>query len=276
MAYSPEITIIGLGAMGQSLANALQKKGFRIISVVSRSDCKSLDKKRYYALGKSLNEIEIGDVIFLCLPDDQLENYAHEIAETISWKGKTVYHTSGVHNADVLSVLKLQGAEIGSTHPLQTFVRNEPASFEGIWVSLNGTPAANVLAKQIFERLGAHTFVIDNQQKVKLHTAAVMVCNYYVALVKAAEEVLDFPDSTLKQLMLPLMHQTLKNISEKSLNEALTGPVARGDLGTIQKHLAAMNEGNHKDLYLMLGNFAASLTNHHEIQSFFSNLLKKD
>ncbi len=270
----PSITIIGTGAVGSSLAIALHDAGYRLMSLINKSTDKAQDLlERLGAqipISHTISDVQVGDVVFVCLPDDTLGNYSKEIQKVPNLAGKTVFHTSGVHAAvDVFSDLAEAGTEIGSTHPLQTFTKDTLATFKDVWVSLNGSDKAISLGRELFTNLGSKTFEIGNQEKVRFHTAAVMVCNYYVALVKAAEDLAGISNPSLKELMMPLMRQTLTNISEKELSNALTGPVARGDLGTIKKHLAAMPDEKSRDLYLILGHYAATLTNHDDVKSFF-------
>jgi len=240
------IGFIGAGTVGTALAVRLKEKGYPVVAVASRTlasaeklaatvtGCKVYPSKQEAAAAAEL--------IFVTTPDDAI---AQVVAE-LGWRpGQSVVHCSGADSLDILEPARLGGAQVGAFHPLQTFasvahaVENIPGStfaleaegelletLKGLATALDGT----------WVRLGAG-------DKVLYHAAAVIACNYLVTLLKLATDLWQLfgvgPREATRAL-LPLLRGTVNNLENVGLPHCLTGPVARGDLGTITKHLEAL------------------------------------
>lgn len=255
------ITIIGTGAVGSALAFALDQQGFEIASLINRNP----DKAKKIAdeinvtnvFADISSESVTGNIIFICVPDDEISGVVASLVK-LQFRDRFVYHTSGIHDVDILR--PLIGNEIGSTHPIQPFSNVNPDIFRDIWVTLNGSEKAKKRAEEIFKVLGSKTLHVDSEMKARLHLAAVMISNYLVTLSKAADEVAGLTDPKLTDVMLPLLQQTVRNITEKDFAEALSGPIKRGDTGTIQKHLELIKHDQELTiLYKQLGKYTLKL-----------------
>lgn len=265
MDFDGSISIIGTGSLGASLAHALKNSGFRIHSLFNRTESKAakLAKKMSVEIsgGFPVAKDGLGDLIFLCVPDDQIPGTAQKLYAENLVDGKTLVHTSGTLPADALA---LPGSEklaaFASAHPLQTFTPSKLASFKNITVSLNGDGPVCQQLSGIFKKLGAKTLRVSAEQKTRLHIAAVLVCNYMNALVKSAVEISGFSEMELKDMMMPLMEQTLQNIRDKNLADSLTGPIKRGDTGTVIRHLELLEKPEQKKIYALLGLYASKIT----------------
>lgn len=266
----PPIAIIGLGALGRSLALALHHRGFRHISGYSRDP--SLIHPVPFSLIEGLpSPVRSEDVwVFLSLPDDQIPVVAERLARSLSStmeSGGTfagVIHTSGAQPSELLDSLRNLGIPVASMHPLQTFPPSLRTSESGeaaaqrfvdLPVSVEGDELLTQrLMPLLRDVLGARPFPISRSQKAALHTAAVFASNALVPCLSAARTLLR--DAGLDQglaLLEPLILQTLWNIDAQG-ERALSGPILRGDLLTVTSHLELLRESQHLlDRYRLAG-----------------------
>jgi predicted short-subunit dehydrogenase-like oxidoreductase (DUF2520 family) len=153
-----------------------------------------------------------------------------------------VGHVSGAGTLDVLASARARGASTFSLHPLQTFADDETPTA--------GTPAAIAasdevaleFARSLAEALGMHPFEVPEEKRAAYHAAAAIASNLLVALEESAAEVLErigIEDG--RELLAPLVLRTAANWVERG-PAALTGPIARGDRATVQRHRVALAE----------------------------------
>ena len=182
------------------------------------------------------------DLVFITTPDDAIQTVA---ADIIWHPGQTVVHCSGADSSEVLVAPRVQGAAVGVCHPLQTFAGGEPdpGAFEGITFSLEAEEPLLTRLKIMAEDLGGRWIVLSPEDRVLYHAAAVIACNYMVTLVKLATDLwagFGVDKERAVPALLPLMKGTLANIEKVGLPDCLTGPIARGDVGTVRKHRKAI------------------------------------
>jgi predicted short-subunit dehydrogenase-like oxidoreductase (DUF2520 family) len=237
---------IGAGTTATALAVRLSQKGCPVVAVFSRT-LSSAQKlaglvpscQVCYAAQEVADTAEI---VFITTPDDVIAQVCGEI----QWReGQSVVHCSGAHSVDILEAARKLGAAVGSFHPLQTF-----ADVEQAIENLSGSTFALEAEEPLLSTLKELTLVLNGNwvelkpgDKVLYHAAAVFVCNYLVTLVKLALDLwLDFGVSSKEatRALLPLLGGTINNIDNIGLPDCLTGPVARGDSGTIERHLSAL------------------------------------
>jgi len=243
-----KIGFIGAGTTGTALAVRLAQHGYPVTAVASRS-LTSAEKLAARISGcrvySGAQEVaDIAQLIFITTPDDTISRVAREI----KWhKGQSVVHCSGAHSVDILEPAKLPGAYTGCFHPLQTFasvdqaIDNMPGSTFAIEAE---EPLASVL-KEMATTLDGDWVSLKAGDKVLYHTAAVFACNYLVTLVKLATDLwqtFEVPPAQATKALMPLLRGTLSNIENVGLPNCLTGPIARGDLGTISRHLESLSK----------------------------------
>jgi predicted short-subunit dehydrogenase-like oxidoreductase (DUF2520 family) len=248
MRRMPKIGFIGAGTVGTALAITLHERGYAVIAVASRSkssadrlasrvpECKSFEKKQAVA--------DAAELVFITTPDDVIA----QVAAELNWhRGQSVVHCSGAHSLDILEPARKSGAQVGAFHPLQTFanvahaIKNLPGSTFGLEAEGELLDTLKGMAQDLdgtWVKLGAG-------DKVLYHAAAVIACNYLVTLMKMATDLwqtfgVSTPEAT--RALLPLLRGTLNNLENVGLPNCLTGPIARGDLGTIKKHLEALDK----------------------------------
>ena len=240
------IGFIGAGTVGTALAVGLSQRGCPVVAVSSRS-LASAEK-----LAQRVNDCQVcrtsqgvadaAQLVFITTPDDVIAGVASEIQ---LHEGQGVVHCSGAHSVDILEPAKRLGANVGSFHPLQTF-----ASVNQAIENLPGSTFALEAEEPLLSELKELASVLDGScvelkpgDKVLYHAAAVFACNYLVTLVKLAVDLWrDFgvPPKEATKALLPLLKGTVNNIDNIGLPHCLTGPIARGDLSTIGKHLNAL------------------------------------
>lgn len=259
----PETSIIGTGGLGTVLTQTLLAKKIPVKSVFNRTPKKAEELA-------DTNEIEIwgsfpsalddlGKLVFITVSDDEIEKVARRLSQLSDNIEERIFiHCSGNGGADLLQSLKSKGSSVASFHPLQTFTsRAKPEDFKGIYFSIQGDREVFPLLQELAQQLGAEAFEVTKEQKSHLHAAAVMASNYLTALLDASVEIgtaSGLSDEKVKKALLPLIRTTLRNTEHHSLSEALTGPIKRGDIITIKKHLSLLEEQSElRDLYCLLG-----------------------
>ncbi len=207
--------------MGTALARALRDAGVDVEGPLGRGE----------RPGRS-------DAVVLCVPDAEIV----AAAEVVTAAAPLVGHTSG---ATPLSALAPAGVPAFGLHPLQSFA-HPGVGFEGAGAAVAGsTPEALAFATRLAERLGMTPFEIDDGGRAAYHAAASVASNFLVTLAAAAEAIaasarLDREDA--RNLLTPLMRQTVRNVAELGPEAALTGPIARGDEATVAAQRAAVEE----------------------------------
>lgn len=237
---------IGAGITGTALAVTLSQKGWQAVGVYSRtlSSAQNLAKlvPDCQVCNTAQEVADAAEMVFITTPDDVITRVCSEVR----WhEGQSVVHCSGAHSVDILESARKLGASVGSFHPLQTFAGVDQAikNLPGSTFALEAEGPLLSTLKELAELLNGNWVVLKPGDKVLYHTAAVFVCNYLVTLVKLALDLWkDFGVSSKEatRALLPLMRGTINNIDNIGLPDCLTGPVARGDSGTIERHLNAL------------------------------------
>jgi predicted short-subunit dehydrogenase-like oxidoreductase (DUF2520 family) len=237
---------IGAGTTGTALAVRLSQKGWRVVAVSSRtlsSAQKLAGLVPNCQVCRAAQELaDTAELVFITTPDDVIA----QVCSEVQWhEGQSVVHCSGAHSVDILEPARKLGAAVGSFHPLQTFadVDQAIANLPGSTFALEAEEPLLSMLKELTSLLNGSWVELKQEDKVLYHAAAVFACNYLVTLVKLALDLwLDFGVSAKKatRALLPLLTGTINNIDSIGLPDCLTGPVARGDSGTIERHLRAL------------------------------------
>lgn len=240
----PRITIIGLGKVGTAMLRVFTNHGYVVISAYNRTGVADTLKSEFtettFVQDLSSLEQTIGDLIFLTVSDDSITSLSEELArQPFKWGGRMVVHCSGTYSSKSLSALKEAGAKTASFHPMQAITKSTN-SFSGIWFDIEGDKEALKSLEQIAEVFGAKSFRVEAEAKPFLHASAVVASNYLVVLVDLVSKIsarASISEETALKALTPLMENTLQNINDLGVTEALTGPIARGDVDTVREHL---------------------------------------
>jgi len=240
------IAILGLGKLGTAVGFLLNQAGYKIEAVASRSES-SLQRGLPYtggtACGSFAEAAALADCIFITTSDDNIHSACRDIAENGALKrGKRVVHMSGAAGLDVLSPAKECGAEVAAIHPIQSF-----ADIEGAIRNMRGSTFGITCADHLRQwcaaiavDLGGRPVYIPEDVKPLYHAAACIASNYLVCLMNTAQEIYEeigLNPSESFNAFWPLVRGTIRNIEDKGTVQSLTGPIARGDVKTIESHL---------------------------------------
>ena len=264
------ISIIGSGRLGTTLGVALLHRGYSIQSLVGRRlqsvrrAARLLDDEVQILAAKETQSLKPADVFLITVPDDQIASVAEEMSR-LEFTA-TALHTSGALSSDVLKPLKKRRWHTGSIHPLLS-VSNAGDPIEGAFWSVEGDKSAVRSGKAIVRDLDGRSFFIRSEDKPLYHAAAVMVSGNVTALFDVALEMLaecGIKRTTARNILLPLIASTVRNLETKDPAQALTGTFSRGDLETVKRHLAALKRNpDALELYRLLGKRSLKLTKEH-------------
>ncbi len=243
-----KLGFIGAGTVGTALAIRLSGCGYPVIGVSSRSQSSARNLARLVRGCQPLDSnqavADSANLVFITTPDGVIR----QVAAEVNWRlGQSLVHCSGALSTDVLEPARKLGAQVGAFHPLQTFagvkqaIDNIPGSTFAIEAEV---PLLDTL-KEMAGALDGYWIELEAEDRVIYHAAAVIACNYLVTLVKLATDLwqtFGVPTHKATRSLLPLLNGTINNIDTIGIPQCLTGPIARGDSGTIKKHLEALQK----------------------------------
>lgn len=257
----PPVVIVGAGRVGQSLARALTHLGepVRLLGRVARPAAPGLPAVE----SDWPAALEAAGLVIIAAPDDAIVAVVDRLVRLAAVReGTVVLHTSGMNDAAVLAPLEVQGAATGSWHPLQSLPDgNDPDRFRGVPAVLEGDDVAVLVARALAVRLEMTPILeLPVGGKARYHAAAVFAANYLVVLDGIAERLAEEAGAgaEARGLFLPIMRQVLANLEQRTPAQALTGPVRRGDVGTVMAHLDVL-VGLDREAYLVLAREALQL-----------------
>jgi predicted short-subunit dehydrogenase-like oxidoreductase (DUF2520 family) len=244
----PKLGFIGAGTVGSALAIRLSERGYTVAAVASRSYSSAVRLASsvpgccaYEDLQQAADN---ADLIFITTPDAAIP----QVAAVIKWrKGQYVVHCSGADSTAILEPARKLGAGVGCIHPLQTFADTRQAieNLPGSTFALEAEPLLLDILKEITVALNGSPVVLKPEDKEAYHASAVIASNYLVTLVKMSTDLwltFGIPREQATASLLPLLKGTLNNIATIGIPGCLTGPIARGDAGTVIKHIGAMKK----------------------------------
>lgn len=261
--FEPQsIGLIGAGRLAAALAAALIRAGYPVRAIASaRSEsARSLAAVLGSGVAATASPGDIAalcDVAFLAVPDGAIR----QVAEGLSWRqGQVVVHCSGAFGPGELAAASAAGAVAACFHPLQTFPSRtpEPARFAGIFCGVEGAEPAGSWLEELARDLGARPFRLDGVDRAVYHAAAVVASNHVIALASAATRLWALAGLAAepgREALAPILVAAANNAARMDLAAALTGPVARGDVATVARHLEALErEPELRELYRLLSN----------------------
>lgn len=242
-----DIAIIGAGTLATALAASLRRSGYRITEIVSRDNAQSLSRarklaKRVGARATYMREAQFtARVVWTCIPDDAIVGLAIQLAGRRNWQKKLVLHSSGALGTDVLAPIRQAGALTASAHPLMTFVSISKPELKGVPFALEGDSRALVTIGAIVRSIGGKPFRIAPEMKPVYHLFGFFCSPALVALLAAAQELAELAGFARRrrsrELMEPIVRQTINNFFLSTPQQAFSGPLRRGDIATLRKHL---------------------------------------
>lgn len=240
------IGVAGAGRVAQALGRLLAERGEPVMAVASRDPERAAAAALFIGGAEpvSLTALARCERVLIAVPDDAIPAVAEVLAGAGMQRG-AVLHTSGARGPEVLAALAAAGVSCGALHPLQTIATPEQGLgvLTGGVFAISGAGAARAWAERIVTLLGGTPLPIPPERYPLYHAAAVMASNHLVGLVDAAVKVMELagiaPEEALRALA-PLASSSLANALALGPAQALTGPLGRGDAGTIALHLEAL------------------------------------
>lgn len=266
-----KIGVIGGGKVGRCLASYLKES---LVGITANSPEHSRQLAENFATEPCTNEelVERAEVLLLTVPDRLIGTVAASLASVsvsehatgsapaaqvpeLPLAGKVFLHCSGSMGLEELAPLAAAGVHVGSLHPLQSFAGGA-TELAGVYMAMDGDEAACAAAQQIATTVGGHPFQVPAAERAAYHAAACICSNYAVAVEALAQGLMSRwlgNEEAAWQALLPLFKGTAANLqSTTSPRTVLTGPIARGDVNTVEKHLAVLPP-DLVDVYCSLG-----------------------
>jgi predicted short-subunit dehydrogenase-like oxidoreductase (DUF2520 family) len=289
------VAIIGAGRLGTALGLALKSVGYKIEVVAAESassakrSARAFGPKALFLSGHQMNRLSPGQLqrldrcslVLIATPDDVIARVAERLSEVFAAKRipgshapakqRVALHTSGALTAEVLKPMRSHGFAIGSLHPLVSISESRSGAellTQGFF-SVEGDRGAVRTARSIVSDLGGESFTIDSRRRALYHAAAVTASPHITALFDIAIDMLKVCGLNPRQaqrVLLPLVKSTVANLTIQEPARALTGTFKRGDVSTVQKHLAALKAANLTqalNAYVLLGQKSISMAKKH-------------
>lgn len=248
MTGKPRIAIVGAGNLGSVLAVSLRRAGFVLDAVIARPMGSSIRKARLLAKKVGARAITDAadlkaDLVWFCVPDSQISRAARALTQGFRWKGMVALHASGALTSDELESLRERGAAVASVHPLMTFVPRSRPVLAGVPFAIEGDRAAVQMARRIVRELGGQPFAIRKKDKSAYHAWGTFASPLLTALLATTERVAASAGVKRKaavRRMMPILLQTLANYAQRGAAKSFSGPIIRGDVDTVNRHLKVL------------------------------------
>ncbi len=245
------VGVVSAGRVGVVLGAALARAGHTVVAAsgVSRDSVRRAEEMLPGVPLLPPDEVvSKADLVLLALPDDALNGMVRGLAATGSLRpGQIVVHTSGAHGIEVLGPAAEHGALPLALHPVMTFT-GRPEDLDRITAcsvgitAADGDEAAWNVGEALVVEMGSDPVRVPSQARAAYHTALTHGANHLMTLVSDAVELLRKQGiATPERLIGPLLSAALDNALRHG-DRALTGPVARGDAGTVRKHLEVLRD----------------------------------
>ncbi len=248
MKAKPSVAIVGLGNLGTALALRLTEAGYAVTEIISRHSARRRHRTIAKQIGARLcgldEPIAQAALVWICVSDSQIRSCAEALSVKGKWPGKIVFHSSGALSSDELVALRHKGARVASVHPMMTFVRGVQPSLRAVPFALEGESAALALARRVVRDLGGDPFILAKRNKPAYHAWGGFASPLLVAALVTGEQVAGLAGirgKAARKKMLPIVRQTLENYAELGGAEAFSGPIIRGDVETVRKHLRVLS-----------------------------------
>ena len=248
---TPSVFIMGAGIVGTALAARLVRAGVPVTGLHGRqvelTDAARAISGGVGSTGDIPDILSESDAVIISVRDERVP----EVAERLAKEGRLrreqiLLHTSGANPARTILKAALPYVRaVGTLHPLVSFA-DARVAVEGlreVAFGIEGDEPARALAKRIVRALGARAVFLEAENLTLYHAGAVMASNYVVALADTAQSLLikaGVPADQALPVLIPLLASVVQNLAQVGLPGALTGPVERGDVASVERHLETL------------------------------------
>jgi predicted short-subunit dehydrogenase-like oxidoreductase (DUF2520 family) len=248
---SPNTFVIGAGPVATVLAASLRRGGVPVLGLwARRPDAARAAARTAGVAGFSSAPPDLlleSDVVLLAVRDSAIAEVAAMLCGTgLITKRHVLLHCSGAVSAtEVLGGVSDKVGGVGTLHPLRAIADTGAVAtgLRGTVFGIEGDPMAQQVAQRLVAAMGGAALPLAREQMAAYHAAAAMASNYVVALIDAAAQALSAAGMPMDQAvaaLVPLAQGALANVAERGAQRGLTGPIRRGDVQTVQRHLAAL------------------------------------
>ena len=282
-----KIGIIGAGKVGCSLGRYFVEQGLGVSGYSSKTKesvetaATFTNTRAYDSLYQLVSE---NNLIFITTPDDCIsEVWAQIVQYDYNEKNKIICHFSGSLSSDVFLNREKRGFYACSFHPMYAFSDKFTSykQLNQVMFTAEGDKEALAELCPLLERLGNPVFVIKGKKKERYHAAASLISNMMIGLYQMGIDMLvdcGFSETEARSLVKPLVEGNIQHLLGTSPEQALTGPIERGDVETIKKHLAQLTDREHQ-VYIGLGRTLTEVAegkNAHKDYAVIEELLRAD
>lgn len=261
-----EIGIIGAGRVGTTIGKYITVHGGSVQGFYSRTPDSAKEAAQFCNTGyfKNLDSLlEVSDTLFITTNDGAIKHVWDCIASK-NVKGKVICHFSGSLSSDIFSNRERADVSVCSVHPIYAF-SNKFTAYQNLTEALftvEGEAKALQHMQQLFVLLPNRVIEISTEAKGKYHAAASVASNQVTGLLWMAVELLKesgITEKTAYEMLEPLVKNSINTIFSKGCQEALTGPIERGDTKTVEKHLTALKNPLWNQSYRAVGKLTTEL-----------------
>jgi len=237
-----EFILIGSGKVGTAFTYHLEKNGNKCIGVIEKelSNYKMFSKNiRKIKQFKIDDQLPKSNFIIVTVNDDEIENIA------------SIFHTSGFLSSNIFRSIKSRKVEFHSIHPLIS-MPNVKSAIENLPKAYFAIEGKNdIWMNEIVKIIGGKSFKILAEEKPYYHTAAVIIGNLFVGLLKMSQIVAEqsnINESTYMKYFNPLIQSVLDNATKSGIDSALSGPIQRNDTKVIEKQIDILKKIGNEDI----------------------------
>jgi len=244
---SERVFIVGAGQVGVGLFRAFRAARVEVVGLHSRRHSSVATSS-----GQLPSAISDANAVIVAVRDDQLDGVLADLVDAAAPSGRrrlasgtVVVHTSGGAEPELLSRLGDMGLSGGTFHPLVPFANPDraPELLRRAWIGIDGDDPARAMSRRLAGHIGARTLEIPPGRKSIYHAAAVIASNFPVVLEAVASNLMaevGIPERSAQKAVHSLMEAAIANTADASPDSVLTGPVVRGDVDTVHRHLQAL------------------------------------
>jgi len=221
------VAIRGKGRAGRALARALAAAGIPVVWIPRRG-------------GRPPRRPE--DLVVLAVPDDRIAAESERLSDR-GWRARIVMHLSGALPAEAAAAWRRTGASVVSFHPLGSFAGNGAETAAGHAVAVEGDRRGTAAASRLARAIGARPWRIAPERKALYHAAAAAAAGGTAAVVAQAAQAAQaagMPAAIATRAFASLAEEAARNVRQRGFRAGLTGPLARGDSGTLALHRRAL------------------------------------
>ena len=254
-----KIGIIGAGRVGCSIGKYLRTKdielaGYYDVDSAAAKEAAEFTRTENFDSLKQL--ADQSQIIFITTPDSFIIPVWEQLKE-LSLRNQIICHCSGALSSDSFSGRESMSVSCCSIHPMLPF-SNRFSSYEQLnkaFFTVEGQDAAVEAISGLFCSIGNEVCRIDGAKKAKYHAAASILSNQVIAVLATGYELLEecgFSEKEARTFSAALVRDNVEHVIADGCVSALTGPIERGDVGTVQKHLQELND-TQKEMYRVCG-----------------------